>query len=193
MKYGKLKVLEVVKVGRRLHFVCLCDCGNTKTIYKNSVTLGHTKSCGCIANNLASSRMKKRNPMWIPGVKEKAKNTNRLLGTRPQVRGGNGKEMPLAQRVLLTALGSGWYAEHSVSTGLRGKTKHQYPTCYKIDIANPKSLVAIEVDGPSHDALARKMQDKKKTKFLTKQGWRVLRFKNQEVLSRLDKVLEQIK
>ena len=133
----------------------------------------------------SSERMKLNNPMWMEGIKEKAVATNKALGTKPKIRGGNGKEMPVPQRVLLTALGDDWYAEHSVATGFR-------PTCYKIDIASPKLMVAIEVDGGSHDTLARKKQDNRKDTFLKSKGWKVIRFKNKEVMSNLENVLKQI-
>lgn len=141
---------------------------------------------------LSSERMKKKNPMWIDGVKEKMIATNKALGVRPKIRGGNGKEMPVAQRVLLTALGEDWCAEYSVLTFLRGKTKENYASCYKIDIANPKKMIGIEVDGESHNALYRKEQDKKKEKFLSSLGWKIIRFKNKEVMSNLDNVLNKI-
>ena len=139
----------------------------------------------------SSERMSKNNPMWIPGIKEKSIATNKALGTKPKVRGGNGQEMPIPQRVLLTALGEGWYAEHVVPTR-ELKINKKYPTCYKIDIANPKIMLGIEVDGESHNALVRQTQDKKKTELLNSLGWTIIRFKNKEVMSNLEKVLKQI-
>lgn len=191
-KFSKLKILSLFRKDGRIYFVCQCQCGNRKDIYKQAITSGHTRSCGCIRSISSSRRMKKKNPMWMPGIKEKAIATNKALGTRPLIRGGNGKELPLAQRTLLVALGKGWYAEHSVPTFLRGKTEENYPTCYKIDIANPKTKVGIEVDGRTHNFFKRKEQDKKKTKFLEKNGWKVFRFKNEEVMSNLDEVLNEI-
>lgn len=35
--------------GRRTYWVCLCDCGNSKTIEAHLVIRGHTKSCGCLS------------------------------------------------------------------------------------------------------------------------------------------------
>jgi hypothetical protein len=139
----------------------------------------------------SSERMKVNNPMWMEGVKEKAIATNKALGTKPRVRGGNGEEMPIPQRVLLTALGEGWYAEHVVPTK-EPKVNKKYPTCYKIDIANPKMMLGIEVDGESHNLFIRKEQDKKKTDFLNTLGWTIIRFKNKEVMSNLENVLKQI-
>ena len=60
-----------------------------------------------------------------------------------------------------------------------------YPTHYKLDIANPDFMMAVEVDGPSHSSLERKAQDAKKDRFLRSLGWTVLRFTNQEVMDDL--------
>lgn len=194
-KFNKIKIIDIVyiprKRGRRICFKGVCDCGTIKVFDKNSVVSNRTKSCGCLNSKLSSQRMKKRNPMWMPGIKEKSIATNKALGTRPIIRGGNGQEMPIPQRVLLTALGNGWYAEHTIATHLR-KLKNGYPTCYKIDIANPKKMIGIEVDGGSHQLLKRKEQDKKKTLFLEKLGWKILRFKNEEIMSNLELVLSKI-
>jgi hypothetical protein len=194
-KFGNLKVLEIITMNKYsksvLFLKCLCDCGNIKLSIKHHVLNGHIKSCGCLRSTESSNRMKLRNPMWMKGIKEKAMATNKRLGTRPLIRGGNGKEMPVAQRILLTALGKGWYGEHTVPTKVK-KSLKIYPTCYKIDIANPEKMIGIEVDGNSHQLLSRKIQDKKKTLFLEKLGWKILRFKNKEVMTNLQKVLNAI-
>lgn len=164
-----------------------CQSKRTSNVFKKMLKDNSEK-----ISKLSSERMKKNNPMWMPGAKEKMMATNKKLGVRPKTQGGNGKEMPIAQRVLLTALGKGWFAEYSVPTLLRGKTKDCYASCYKIDIADPKQLLGIEVDGYSHSCLERQKQDKKKEKFLKSVGWTILRFKNKEVMSGLDSVLKKI-
>lgn len=189
-KFGRLKVTSIFKKDNRIYLECLCDCGKVKSFYKYSLTLGYTKSCGCLHSSLSSKRMNKNNPMWMPGIKEKATNTNKMLGTRPLIRGGNGQEMPVAQRVLLSALGAGWYAEHVVNTKM--KRDSGYPTCYKIDIANPIKKIAIEVDGTSHGSTLVKQRDLKKEKFLINLGWVVIRFKNKEIMNNLELVLNKI-
>lgn len=138
-----------------------------------------------------SERMKVNNPMWMEGIKEKAMATNKRLGTKPAIRGGNGQAMPVPQRILLAALGEGWYAEHAVPTK-EPKINKKYPTCYKIDIANPKLMIGIEVDGGSHCTLERQKQDLKKELLLKSLGWDVLRFKNEEVMSNILNVLKII-
>lgn len=103
-----------------------------------------------------------------------------------RIKGGNGRGLTTPQRVLLDALGEGWEAEFSVSTGGRG---HGYPTCYKIDIANPESMVAIELDGNSH--VNAEEIDNRKDAFLESRGWKVIRLKNREVARDLDGCVQQ--
>ncbi len=43
-------------------------------------------------------------------------------------------------------------------------------------------MIAIEVDGGSHQAISRQIQDEKKEKLLKHLGWKVYRYKNQEVM-----------
>lgn len=189
LRFNKLIVLKIIRKDGVIRWKCKCDCGNIKIIYSHSVYKGYTKSCGCIRSHDSSDRMIKRNPMWMKGIKEKAMATNKRLGTQPKIRGGNGTEMPVPQRVLLTALGKGWYAEHVIPTKLRNKG---YPTCYKIDIANPKNKIAVEVDGNSHNLVSRKEQDKKKDNFLCSLGWIVHRVRNEDVMSKLKDILIMI-
>ena len=141
---------------------------------------------------LSSERMKKNNPMRKKETREKVSKTLKKIGHKPIQQGGNGKIMPIPQKILLEALGGGWCAEYSVATLLRGKSKEKYPTCYKIDIAHPLKKIAIEVDGTSHNSLIRREQDKKKTEFLEQLGWKVLRFKNDQILQSITSVLKDI-
>lgn len=48
-KFGRLTVLKENGIKRgHIAWLCLCDCGNTKTIVSYSLRNGSTKSCGCI-------------------------------------------------------------------------------------------------------------------------------------------------
>jgi len=61
---------------------------------------------------------------------------------------------------------------------------------YIIDLACRQARLAIELDGSQHlDALA---YDAGRTAYLEKQGWRVLRFWNGEVLANAEGVVEAI-
>lgn len=56
-RFGRLVVVKYVgKVENRLSWECLCDCGNTKTVFANNLRVGHTTSCGCRQRELASKR-----------------------------------------------------------------------------------------------------------------------------------------
>lgn len=54
LRFGRLVVVRKVetinqgKRGSRSQWLCHCDCGNTKTVIRNSLTSGNTKSCGCL-------------------------------------------------------------------------------------------------------------------------------------------------
>ena len=61
---------------------------------------------------------------------------------------------------------------------------------YIADFACFQARLLIEIDGPSHDA--RVQYDGRRTAWLVRRGFRVLRFAADDVLSRLDRVLETI-
>ena len=86
--------------------------------------------------------------------------------------------MTLPQKILLDVLGPGWVPEYALSLG---RLTPGYPTNYKLDLANPERMIAIEVDGPSHRA--RKGQDQKKDEKVRSLGWTVLRFWNKDILT----------
>lgn len=136
----------------------------------------------------ASARMKAHNPMADAESRAKMAGTLRRIGHQPKVRGGNGRPMPEAQRLLLGLLGPAWIPEFVVKTGRRSDG---FPHCYKIDLANPTEMIAIEIDGGSH-GLARRAEDERKTAFLTSVGWMVLRRSNSEVLTNWETLVRSI-
>lgn len=131
-----------------------------------------------------SRHMKARNPMSDPRVRAKVATTLRSIGHAPKERGGNGRGLTEPQRLLAEALG--WETEVIVKTGspTRGPAHVPgIPVHYKLDIASPELMIAVEVDGGSHCALERKAQDQRKDEWLTGAGWTVLRFSNREVMA----------
>jgi very-short-patch-repair endonuclease len=135
----------------------------------------------------SSQRMRKTNPMWIPGVKARAASSRRARGDwRPPIQGGNGKALPLAERVLWA---DPWQSQHVVRT----YRKQPWPKHYKIDLAYPEKMIVIEADGNSHQALVRRAQDRRRDDCLKALGWRVLRFRNMQILNDLASVLQTIK
>lgn len=54
-KFNKLTVIKKVesKYGKT-HWLCKCDCGNETIVSTSGLKTGHTKSCGCYKDNIAS-------------------------------------------------------------------------------------------------------------------------------------------
>jgi len=88
-----------------------------------------------------------------------------------------------AEAVLWSAIRGG--AIH----GFKFRRQHAVGRCV-MDFFAAQPRVAVEVDGPIHDT--RKMEDAERDRFLHSQGIRVLRIRNEDVLSRLPWVIEQI-
>lgn len=157
---------------RRGRAYCSKSCGDSFRRVVSSQTMRNTNL------RLASERMKDRNPMRNLASREKMRKS--LEGKTPTVRMGNGAGLTKPQAMLLSKLSR--YApvpEYPVPTDGRDGL----PTCYKIDIAIPGIKFAIEVDGASHRAIKRKLEDEKKDTFLRSIGWEVTRIKNEEVLN----------
>ena len=135
-------------------------------------------------------RMIHNNPMKRPEVVAKQKETLKAIGHKPKIQGGNGRGLTKPQALLLEKLNAHKpLAEYVITTNARNLG---YPTAYKIDIAIPNHHVAIEIDGQSHHATERKLQDKKKEDFLVGKGWKVLRFTNKEVMENMNSCVKKI-
>lgn len=71
------------------------------------------------------------------------------------------------------------------------KFRRQHPVGgYVVDFACLPLKLIVEVDGGVHDK--RKEEDAMRTEWLEGQGYRVIRFKNKQVLRNLDNVLAEI-
>jgi very-short-patch-repair endonuclease len=71
------------------------------------------------------------------------------------------------------------------------KFRRQMPIgAYVADFACAERRLVIELDGSQHAANVE--EDARRTAVLGEQGWRVLRFWNNDVLSNLDGVLQQL-
>ena len=47
--FGRLKVVKVdEKSGRKTRWICICECGNTKSIRSDCLLGGQVRSCGCL-------------------------------------------------------------------------------------------------------------------------------------------------
>lgn len=122
--------------------------------------------------------------------RDKMSQTLREIGHKPIKQGGNGRGFTTQQSILLEKLGEGWEGEHIQN--LPGLRKLGYPTHYKLDIANERVRIAIEIDGASHSSAKVRERDIRKDHKLRELGWTVFRFKNKEIDNDLDRVVRLI-
>ena len=114
----------------------------------------------------------------------KAKQGNRLKNIKIKSQtGGNGKLTPLPVRHLHRMLKEDWEIEYVIPTGHNQRDGSGYPTCYKLDLADPKRKIGIEVDGGSHQCPERRTLDEKKKAFLEQLGWKIYHITNKQVIS----------
>jgi len=64
---------------------------------------------------------------------------------------------------------------------------------YIVDFVSLENRLVIEIDGGHHNEAEIYADDEKKTAWLGKEGYRVLRFWNNEVLTNMEGVLEKIR
>jgi very-short-patch-repair endonuclease len=63
---------------------------------------------------------------------------------------------------------------------------------YMVDFYAPRARLVVEVDGAQHLEAARVEHDQQRTADLERQGLKVLRFNNLEVLQEIEAVVEEI-
>ena len=64
---------------------------------------------------------------------------------------------------------------------------------YIVDFYCPNHKLVIELDGAQHFTLQGKQMDKERDQNLSEWGFRILRFKNSEVTSNIESVLDRIR
>jgi phosphoribosylformylglycinamidine synthase subunit PurQ / glutaminase len=64
---------------------------------------------------------------------------------------------------------------------------------FSVDFVCIEHKVIVELDGAIHDEPTQKVYDEARQEQIEEQGFRVLRFRNQQVFERLDEVIEAIK
>lgn len=69
-RFGRLVVLENLKVNNRWCCLCKCDCGNEKLVDKGNLVAGRTRSCGCL------NREKRHNQNWTKESRERVGKSN---------------------------------------------------------------------------------------------------------------------
>ncbi len=90
-------------------------------------------------------------------------------------------------------------AEKILWNELRGKKinnlrfRRQHPLAkFVVDFYCHSKRLVIELDGTVHDSNEAKEKDKSRTDALNEMGLKVIRFKNEEVLDDLDRVVRRI-
>jgi very-short-patch-repair endonuclease len=73
--------------------------------------------------------------------------------------------------------------------GVRFRRQHPIGP-FIVDFCCPAARLVVEVDGPVH--LEQREQDETRQAYLETRGYRVLRFSNDDVMTRTDAVLQQI-
>jgi len=63
---------------------------------------------------------------------------------------------------------------------------------YYADFAFRRRKLVIEVDGATHSTLEERTHDARRTSFMEREGWTVVRFWNHEIKANLNGVLESI-
>ena len=58
-KFNRLTVISKMEkvAGKRLHWLCRCDCGKETSVVGYKLTSNHTRSCGCLKREKSSERM----------------------------------------------------------------------------------------------------------------------------------------
>lgn len=152
-----------------------------------------------------SRRMEANNPAADPVIVAKIRETKEANGNLhvwKGHRGGNGQITPQQQKVweMLGGEEAGWSMDMAIRTGYfsgggpRFPTDRGdgYPNNYKVDVGHRGLKVGIEVDGKGHRQKSAILKDRKKTECLEGLGWCVLRFTNEDVMTRPSWVLSQI-
>ncbi len=79
-----------------------------------------------------------------------------------------------------------WSQIRNDQLGVKFRRQHAIGK-YIPDFCSPKAKLAIELDGGQH--LEQEMYDKERTKYLEAQGYKVIRFWNNEVMNNMEAVI----
>lgn len=66
-RFGRLTVVDRCFTGQknRARWNCICDCGNTKIATSTDLTIGDTRSCGCLLKDIQASKINETNKKYI--------------------------------------------------------------------------------------------------------------------------------
>ena len=130
------------------------------------------------------SRMKNNNPMYMPGVVEKAKKTRLQHGSYTNnFKYGNGKISEYEGKVYDRLISLGFYYNYAIPTKLSKDAfpDKKYPNSYKPDFVNLQTKLCVEIDGRGHNSPQDKQRDAKKETCLKFLGFTTLRFTHKDI------------
>ena len=96
----------------------------------------------------------------------------------------NRREMTAAELML-------WEQLRGSKLGVHFRRQHVIGM-YVVDFVSLKNRLVIEVDGVYHMAPEQQREDALRTEFLQRKGFRVIRFRNEQVLSNIESVMSVI-
>ena len=85
-----------------------------------------------------------------------------------------------------------WQYMRSSQMGVRYKAQHIIG-CYIADFVCLPLKLIIEIDGLYHSLPEQQISDEQRTRWLEGQGYKVLRFTNEEIFNNLNTVIDTIK
>jgi len=81
--FGRLTVVsQAPSRGKYHYYLCRCECGVEKEVYKSSLTRGMTSSCGCIFREVQSARLTTHDMSGTPNYKSWAAMLGRCTNPR---------------------------------------------------------------------------------------------------------------
>ena len=109
---------------------------------------------------------------------------------------GNGKHIHQIARILrrnaTTAEKRLWYRIRASQLG-GFQFRRQFPIGeFIVDFCCRAQRLVIELDGSQHGEVAGVVADQERTRLISMRGYRVIRFWNEEILTNLEGVLEQV-
>jgi very-short-patch-repair endonuclease/predicted nucleic acid-binding Zn ribbon protein len=168
-------------------------CEHCSTDFFSAVKDGRFCSNKC-AGTLSSKRMKENNPMSNEETRGKVSKTLKAIRHKPLAQGGNGRGATIQQLKLYNELikQDNSFEMELIESTIPYTNQFKAPKHYKIDIGSRIHMLAIEVDGVSHNSLKVRECDNRKDKLLALKGWKVLRLLNSQIDKELQSCVQMV-
>lgn len=131
------------------------------------------------------NRMCMNNPVYQPGVVERAMTTKSRRGYIPinNFKYGNGKISEYEGKVYDRLCGAGFIYNYAINTKIARDAfpDVHYAYAYKPDFVHLANHICVEIDGKDHQSPRAKARDLKKSKCLEFMGFKVIRFTHSDI------------